>query len=29
MLYTGEGYNTVVLVNHGKVVWTYSAGAGG
>ena len=24
MLYAGEGYNTVFLVNHGKVVWTYS-----
>ncbi len=24
MLYAGEGYNTVFLVNHAKVVWTYS-----
>jgi len=24
MLYAGEGYNTIFLVNHGKVVWTYS-----
>jgi hypothetical protein len=29
MLYAGEGYNTIFLVNHGKVVWTYSAGRGG
>src|SRR4051812_500531 len=26
MLYAGEGYNTIFLVNHGKVVWTYSSG---
>lgn len=24
MLYAGEGYNSVFLVNRGKVVWTYS-----
>jgi len=24
MLYAGEGYNTIFLVNHGQVVWTYS-----
>jgi hypothetical protein len=29
MLYAGEGYNTIFLVNHGKVVWTYSTGRGG
>lgn len=29
MLYAGEGYNTMFLVNHGKVVWTYSTGKGG
>jgi hypothetical protein len=29
MLYTGEGYNTLVLVNGGKIIWTYTAGAGG
>jgi hypothetical protein len=29
MLYAGEGYNTIFLVNHGKVVWTWSAGRGG
>jgi len=29
MLYAGEGYNVIFVVNHGKVVWTYSAGAGG
>jgi len=29
MLYAGEGYNLVFLVNHGKVVWTYApAGRG-
>ncbi len=26
MLYAGEGYNTLFLVNGGKVIWTYSAG---
>jgi len=29
MLYAGEGYNTLFVVNNGKVVWTYSAGKGG
>ena len=29
MLYAGEGFNTVFVVNHGKVVWTYSFGPGG
>jgi len=29
MLYAGEGYNTIFLVNQGKVVWTYSTGKGG
>ena len=29
MLYAGEGYNTLFLVNRGKVVWTYSTGRGG
>jgi len=29
MLYAGEGFNTLFVVNHGKVVWTYSAGKGG
>ena len=29
MIYAGEGYNTIFLVNHGKVVWTYSTGRGG
>ena len=29
MLYAGEGYNTLFLVNQGKVVWTYSSGKGG
>jgi Mal s 1 allergenic protein-like len=29
MLYAGEGYNTIFLANHGKVVWTYSTGRGG
>ncbi len=29
MLYAGEGYNTLLLVNRGKVIWTYSAGRGG
>jgi hypothetical protein len=29
MLYAGEGYNTIFLVNEGKVVWTYSTGKGG
>src|SRR5262245_80502 len=29
MLYAGEGYNTLFLVNKGKVIWTYSSGRGG
>ena len=29
MLYAGEGYNTIFLVNGGKVTWTYSPGSGG
>src|ERR1051325_11315812 len=29
MLYIGEGYNTMVVVHGGKVVWTYSTGRGG
>jgi hypothetical protein len=29
MLYAGEGYNTLFLVNRGKVIWTYSSGRGG
>ena len=28
MLYIGEGYNKIFLVNHGKIVWTYSTGPG-
>jgi hypothetical protein len=29
MLYAGEGYNKLLLVNHGEVVWSYSTGPGG
>ena len=29
MLYAGEGYNTIFLVNDGRVIWTYSSGTGG
>jgi hypothetical protein len=29
MLYAGEGYNTLFLVDQGKVIWTYSTGRGG
>jgi hypothetical protein len=29
MLYIGEGYNKVLLVNGGKIQWTYSTGRGG
>lgn len=29
MLYAGEGYNNILLVNGGKVVWNYSAGPHG
>ncbi len=28
MLYIGEGYNKMFLLNHGKIVWTYSTGPG-
>jgi len=28
MLYIGEGYNKIFLVNDGKIVWTYSTGPG-
>src|SRR5205814_6426942 len=28
-VYAGEGYNTLFLVNDGKVIWTYSSGRGG
>jgi hypothetical protein len=28
MLYIGEGLNKIFLVNHGKIVWTYSTGPG-
>jgi len=28
MLYIGEGYNKIFLVNHGKIAWTYSTGGG-
>jgi len=28
MLYIGEGYNKMFLVNDGKVIWTYSTGGG-
>jgi hypothetical protein len=28
MLYIGEGYNKMYLVNDGKVIWTYSTGKG-
>lgn len=29
MLYAGEGYNVVFVINQGKVVWSYTLGAGG
>ncbi|MGA7340149.1 MAG: hypothetical protein WBE72_12110 [Terracidiphilus sp.] len=29
MLYAGEGYNDILLVNRGKVIWNYSAGPRG
>jgi hypothetical protein len=29
MLYAGEGYNNILLVNEGRVVWNYFAGPGG
>jgi hypothetical protein len=28
MLYVGEGYNKILLVNGGKITWTYSTGTG-
>src|SRR3984957_9821966 len=28
MLYVGEGYNKMFLINGGKIVWTYSTGPG-
>lgn len=28
MLYIGEGYNKILLVNNGKIAWTYSTGPG-
>jgi hypothetical protein len=28
MLYIGEGYNKILLVNDGKIIWTYSTGSG-
>ena len=28
MLYIGEGYNKILLVNKGKIVWTYATGSG-
>lgn len=28
MLYIGEGYNKMFLVNKGKIIWTYSTGGG-
>ncbi len=28
MLYIGEGYNKILLVNKGKIAWAYSTGAG-
>ena len=28
MLYIGEGYNKILLVDKGKIVWTYSTGSG-
>jgi hypothetical protein len=28
MLYIGEGYNKIFLVNEGKIIWTYSTGPG-
>jgi hypothetical protein len=29
MLYAGEGYNKILLVNGGRVVWSYATGPGG
>jgi hypothetical protein len=28
MLYVGEGYNKILLVDNGKIAWTYSTGSG-
>jgi hypothetical protein len=28
MLYVGEGYNKILLVHKGKIIWTYSTGTG-
>ncbi len=28
MLYIGEGYNKIFLVDHGRIAWTYSTGGG-
>jgi len=28
MLYIGEGYNKILLVDNGKIAWTYSTGSG-
>jgi hypothetical protein len=28
MLYIGEGYNKILLVDKGKIIWTYSTGSG-
>jgi hypothetical protein len=28
MLYIGEGYNKILLVNGGEIQWTYSTGPG-
>ena len=28
MLYIGEGYNKIFVVNNGKIIWTYSTGGG-
>jgi hypothetical protein len=28
MLYIGEGYNKILLINNGKIIWTYSTGGG-
>jgi hypothetical protein len=29
MLYAGEGFNVVFVINHGKVVWSYPLGSPG
>jgi outer membrane protein assembly factor BamB len=29
MLYAGEGFNTIFLVNEGKVIWSYASAPGG